>query len=337
MLVLGIETSCDETAIGLVNSDGDVLGEAIFSQIEIHRQHGGVVPELASRDHLKKLAPLLEEALPPGALPRIDAIAYTQGPGLIGALMTGAVFAHSLAWAINKPAIGVHHMEAHLMVCGLQQKDLSLPYLSLLVSGGHTQLVEVRGLGDYHLWGETLDDAAGESFDKVARMLGLDYPGGPEIERIAQQGQAGKFEFPRPMSQHKTLDFSFSGLKTKVLRTLEGQPADPQLFADVALEFQSAVIDSLMTKCVQALKQTGLKQLVIAGGVAANSYLRERAQLLQEDGVRVFYPPKELCTDNGTMIAYTGLLHLEAGATPDALPLVRARFPMDEIGSAFSH
>ena len=334
MLVLGIETSCDETGIGLVDSQRGIVGEAVFSQVEIHRPHGGVVPELASRDHLRKILPLIEKALGAHRLEAVDAVAYTAGPGLIGALLTGAVFAHGLAWALARPAIGIHHMEAHLLVCGMDENAPAPPYLALLVSGGHTQLIEVRGLGDYRLLGETLDDAVGEAFDKVARMLGLDYPGGPAIENLARSGRRGRFHFSRPMSDRPELDFSFSGLKTQVLRTVQQHGGNGQTAADIALAFENAAVDALMIKCRQAIERSGLAKLVIAGGVAANRSLRARIEALRADGVQVFCPARELCTDNGVMIAHAGLLRLEAGQAPDPAPQVRARWPIDELRAA---
>lgn len=331
MLVLGLETSCDETGIGLVDSERGVVGGEIFSQVEIHRPHGGVVPELASRDHLKKILPLLQKALPSCHLGMIDAVAYTKGPGLIGALLTGATFAHSLAWALARPVIGIHHMEAHLLVCELSNKAFKPPYLALLVSGGHTQLVEVRGLGRYRLLGETLDDAVGEAFDKVARMLGLTYPGGPAIQRLAQNGCEGRFEFSRPMRSRCDLNFSFSGLKTQVLHAVERQGGTGQDRADIALAFETAAVDALVIKCRQAIEQSQIKKLAIAGGVAANLRLRKSIGSLCADGVDIFCPPQDLCTDNGVMIAHAGLLRLQSGQSPDRFPQVHSRWAFDEL------
>ena len=329
MRVLGIETSCDETGVALVDSEQGVISDSIFSQVDIHRKYGGVVPELASRDHLKKLLPLIEEVMGTRSLDEIDAVAYVNGPGLIGALMTGAVFAQGLAMSLSKPAIGIHHMEAHLMVCDMNNKTPHFPYLALLVSGGHTLLVRVNGLGEYEILGETLDDAIGEAFDKVARMLGLEYPGGPAIEKVARSGVSGRFNFPRPMSKSKDLDFSFSGLKTKVMRTI-GQNIEAQLIADIALAFEEAAIDSLIIKCRQALEKTGLERLVIVGGVAANRHLRERAQELKSQA-EIVYPDPKLCTDNGIMIAYAGLLRLSAGEKANDFPKVYPRYSMQDL------
>ncbi len=331
MLALGLETSCDETGIGLVDSERGVVAGEIFSQAELHRPHGGVVPELASRDHLKKLLPLVRKALRPYDLKAIDAVAYAKGPGLIGALLTGATFAHSLAWALARPAIGVHHMEAHLLVCELGAAAFKPPYLALLVSGGHTQLVEVRGLGNYRLLGETLDDAVGEAFDKVARMLGLTYPGGPAIQQLAQNGREGRFEFSRPMSDRRDLNFSFSGLKTQVLRAVQRQGDSEQERADIALAFETAAVDALMIKCRQALALRKTKKLVIAGGVAANLRLRKSIESLRADGTEVFCPPQDLCTDNGVMIAHAGLLRLQAGQAPDRFARAHPRWGLNEL------
>jgi len=331
MRVLGIETSCDETGIGLVDSSAGVVAEALFSQIGIHRPHGGVVPELAARDHVRKLLPLLRETLGAREMDKVDAVAYTAGPGLIGALLTGAVFGHSLAWALGKPAIGVHHLEAHLLAVMLQGAPPP-PYLALLVSGGHTQLVAAHDIGHYELLGDTLDDAVGEAFDKVARMLGLGYPGGPEIQRLARRGRARRFEFPQPMARRPGLDFSFSGLKTRALQTLRHcGDDDDRCHADIALAFEMAAVGSLTERCRRALGQSGCKRLVAAGGVAANARLRRELAKLGGDGVEVIYPEMKLCADNGVMIANAGLLRLQAGQTPDPLPQVRARWPLTEL------
>lgn len=331
MLVLGIETSCDETGIGLVDSDSGIVGEALFSQTEIHQPYGGVVPELASRDHVRKLIPLLEKALGSFQLQQIDAVAYTAGPGLIGALMTGAIFGHSLAWALNKPSLGIHHLEAHLLACRLDEPSFEPPYLALLVSGGHTQLLEVRSFGDYRLLGETLDDAVGEAFDKVAKMLGLDYPGGPEISALAQHGQPDRFHFPSPMSDKAGLDFSFSGLKTHVMNTLAQNKQDQQTRADIALAFETAAVNALMVKSIRALAQTKHKRFAVAGGVAANQHLRDRLTELAKDHIQVVFPKPSLCMDNGIMIAYTAMLRLQAGQDPSVSPVVQARWPLSDL------
>ncbi|MBC6413772.1 MAG: tRNA (adenosine(37)-N6)-threonylcarbamoyltransferase complex transferase subunit TsaD [Chromatiales bacterium] len=331
-LVLGIETSCDETGIGLVDSQMGVVGEALFSQIDIHREYGGVVPELASRDHIRKLLPLLDEALGDYRLTQVDAVAYTAGPGLIGALLTGAVIGHSLAWALDKPAFGIHHLEAHILACLLENPTLQPPYLALLVSGGHTQLIEVLGLGKYSLLGETLDDAVGEAFDKVAKMLSLPYPGGPAISQLAEHGKLGKFEFTSPMVNKPGLDFSFSGLKTQVMNQIRNSANDPQSRADIALAFEISAVNALIMKSKRALQQTSYKQLVVAGGVAANRRLRNKLKELAKDcAVEVIYPKPDLCMDNGVMIAHAGMLRLRAGQPEDLLPQVNARWSLSDL------
>ena len=337
-LVLGIETSCDETGIGLVDSQAGVVGEALFSQVEIHREYGGVVPELASRDHIRKLLPLLDKALGHYQLTQVDAIAYTAGPGLIGALLTGAVFGYSLAWALNKPALGIHHLEAHILACMLENPTLQPPYLALLVSGGHTQLVEVLGLGNYRLLGDTLDDAVGEAFDKVAKMLALPYPGGPVISELADHGSLGAFEFTSPMVDKPGLDFSFSGLKTQVMNQISKSSNDQQSRADIALAFEIAAVNALIAKSKRALAQNTYQQFVVAGGVAANRRLRRKLrELAQDSAVDVIYPQPSLCMDNGVMIAYAGMLRQCAGQRADLLPQVRARWPLSELQPLVAH
>lgn len=340
MRVLGIETSCDETGVGLVDSERGVVGEALFSQIAVHAPYGGVVPELASRDHVRRLLPLIGEALGDGGLQQVDAVAYTAGPGLIGALLTGATLAHALAWSRGLPALGVHHMEAHLLALLLDNPAPKPPFIALLVSGGHTQLVLVRTIGDYQIIGRTLDDAVGEAFDKTARLLGLRYPGGPEIERLARHGNPGHFDFPRPMTSRPGLDFSFSGLKTHVRNVLlehsTDERNDEQIKADIAREFEEAVVDTLVIKCRYALKQSHCERLAVAGGVGANLRLRKRLCALEKgDGVRVFLPPQRLCTDNGVMIAHAGLLRLQsagrAGGKSDSWPQARPRWSLENL------
>lgn len=303
MHILGIETSCDETGVGLVSSEQGIIGQALFSQAELHQAYGGVVPELASRDHACRLTPLVRQALSGTRLEDIDAVAYTAGPGLAGALLTGAVFAHGIAEALRIPALAIHHMEAHLLTLQLSTLPPEPPFVVLLVSGGHTQLVLVKKPGAYVMLGESLDDAAGEAFDKTARLLGLSYPGGPAIERIAQRGCRGRFQLPRPMLD-KGLDFSFSGLKTSVLRTVQSNPSDIQTKADIALAFEEAIVETLATKCHYAIEHTGVRRLAAAGGVSANNALRKALQRLPAE---VFFPRHDLCTDNGVMIAYAGL------------------------------
>ena len=338
MRVLGLETSCDETGVALYDSERGLLADALFSQIDLHRVYGGVVPELASRDHVKRMLPLIRQVLDEaGCTPDdIDALAYTAGPGLVGALLVGASCAQALAFAWGIPAVGVHHMEGHVLAPMLEEQPPAFPFVALLVSGGHTQLVRVDGIGRYQLLGESLDDAAGEAFDKTAKLMGLPYPGGPEIARLAEQGVAGRFVFPRPMTDRPGLDFSFSGLKTFALNTwqrcqAEGD-ASEQSRADVALAFQQAVVETLTIKCRRALKQTGLTSLVIAGGVSANRALRESLQqMLGEMRGQVFYARPRFCTDNGAMIAYAGCQRLLAGQKEDLAIKVQARWPMESL------
>lgn len=339
MRVLGIETSCDETGLALYDSERGLLSHALFSQIAVHAEYGGVVPELASRDHVRKLLPLVRQVMAEaGTSPeQIDAVAYTAGPGLIGALMVGASVGRSLAYGWGVPALGIHHMEGHLLAPMLEDNPPEFPFVALLVSGGHTQLVQVRGIGEYCLLGESLDDAAGEAFDKAAKMLDLDYPGGPHIAKLAERGRAGRFTFPRPMVDRPGLDFSFSGLKTYTLNTVaehaqaDGLP-DEQTCADIAHAFQEAVVGTLVIKCRRALEQTGQKTLVIAGGVSANTRLREELEAaLAKIGARVFYARNEFCTDNGAMIAYAGCQRLLAGQTEPLAVNVRARWPLDSL------
>ncbi|WP_347332046.1 tRNA (adenosine(37)-N6)-threonylcarbamoyltransferase complex transferase subunit TsaD [Marinimicrobium locisalis] len=339
MRVLGIETSCDETGLALYDSERGLLSHALFSQIDLHADYGGVVPELASRDHLRKLLPLIRQVMAEAdtGADEIDAIAYTAGPGLIGALMVGASVGRSLAYGWGIPALGVHHMEGHLLAPMLEAQPPAFPFIALLVSGGHTQLVQVQGIGEYRLLGESLDDAAGEAFDKAAKMLDLDYPGGPHIAKLAERGVPGRFTFPRPMVDRPGLDFSFSGLKTYTLNTVaehaqaDGLP-DEQTCADIAHAFQEAVVGTLVIKCRRALEQAGLNTLVIAGGVSANTRLREELEAsLAKIGARVFYARHEFCTDNGAMIAYAGCQRLLAGQSESTAVTVRARWPLDEL------
>ena len=328
MRILGIETSCDETGIAIYDSDKGLLSNQLHSQARLHQAYGGVVPELASRDHIRRIAPLLEAALQEAGLEPgdIDGVAYTAGPGLIGALLVGAGVGRSLAYAWGVPAVAVHHMEAHLLAVNLEEDRPDYPFLALLVSGGHTQLLEVRAAGDYTMLGESLDDAAGEAFDKTAKLLGLGYPGGPRLSALAERGRAGEYTFPRPMTGRPGLDFSFSGLKTAVaLVAGELEEGDEQARADVARAFVDAVVDSLAIKCERAVKQTGIKRLAAAGGVSANRQLREKLKAMaDETGGRVFYPRPEFCTDNGAMIAYTGYVKISAGRSE---PLEFAAYP----------
>ena len=332
MLVLGLETSCDETGLASYDSEKGLLGQVLFSQIQLHAEYGGVVPELASRDHVRKLIPLLNQLLQQSGVKKsdIDAVAYTRGPGLMGALMTGALFGRTLAFALNIPAIGVHHMEGHLLAPLLSKNPPQFPFVALLVSGGHTQLMAAHALGEYELLGESIDDAAGEAFDKVAKMLKLPYPGGPQIAKLAQQGNSDAFAFPRPLMQ-QALNFSFSGLKTAVssqIKAVAGQGRD----ADIAASFQEAVVDTLLKKSIKALKQTGLKQLVIAGGVSANLRLREKLEnSLSGMGATVYYAEPALCTDNGAMIAFAGYQRLKAGQQDDLAVTTTPRWAMTEL------
>ncbi len=334
MRVLGIETSCDETGVAIYASAGGLLSDVLYSQIAIHAEYGGVVPELASRDHVRKLLPLIREALDNAHLEgkEIDGVAYTAGPGLVGALLVGAAVGRSLAWAWGVPAVAIHHMEGHLLAPMLESSAPAFPFLALLVSGGHTQLVQVDGVGHYHLLGESLDDAAGEAFDKTAKLLGLGYPGGPALAQLAKQGDPERFTFPRPMTNRPGLDFSFSGLKTYAVNTLNRHRDDPQSRADIARAFEDAVVDTMAIKCRRALQQTGLKRLVLAGGVSANQRLRQRlAQLAKEQGAELFYPRPEFCTDNGAMIAYAGYQRLLAGACEPLAFNANVRWRLDEL------
>ena len=333
MRILGIETSCDETGVAIYDARQGLIANQLYSQIALHADYGGVVPELASRDHIRKTAPLIQAALQEAQLTAadIDGIAYTSGPGLVGALLVGATIARSLAYAWQVPALGIHHMEGHLLAPMLEDNPPEFPFIALLVSGGHTQLVQVDGVGQYQLLGESIDDAAGEAFDKTAKLLGLDYPGGAALAKLATQGKV-RFKFPRPMTDRPGLDFSFSGLKTFAANTITANPQDDQTRADIAFAFQEAVVDTLMIKCRRALQQTGLKRLVIAGGVSANTALRtELAKLMQQLGGEVFYPKPQFCTDNGAMIAYAGFLRLQSGQTQDLSIEVRPRWNMTEL------
>ncbi len=327
MRVLGIETSCDETGVAIYDSELGLLGHALYSQVELHAGYGGVVPELASRDHVRKLLPLLREL--GFSKESIDGVAYTAGPGLIGALLVGAATGRALAWSWGVPAVGVHHMEGHLLAPMLEEPRPEYPFVALLVSGGHTMLVRVDQPGEYLLLGESLDDAAGEAFDKTAKLLGLGYPGGAALAQLAEQGDPQRFRFPRPMTNRPGLDFSFSGLKTFAMNTLQRHGDEPGVRADIAYAFQEAVIDTLVIKCRRALRETGLRHLVVAGGVSANRELRRRlAVAAEESGGRVWYPRPEFCTDNGAMIAYAGCQRLLQGEREPHAIEVRARWPL---------
>src|SRR5262245_4003581 len=323
MLILGIETSCDETGAAIYDDARGLLAHALHSQVALHDPYGGVVPELASRDHVRRLLPLVRSVLHQSGAKEadLDAVAYTQGPGLAGALLVGAAFANSLAFGLKIPAIGVHHLEGHLLSPLLEADPPRFPFVALLVSGGHTQLMRVDGVGDYALLGETLDDAAGEAFDKTAKLLGLGYPGGPALAKLAERGRRDRFAFPRPMldqlERSGDLDFSFSGLKTAVVTLLRKQTLDEPSRADVAAGFQEAVAEVLVEKSRAAIERTGLDRLVVAGGVGANTRLRSLLdRAAARDGFGVYYPAMEFCTDNGAMIALAGALRLQAAATP---------------------
>lgn len=335
MVVLGIETSCDETGLALYHGERGLLGHVLHSQVKLHAVYGGVVPELASRDHIRRLTPLLRQLLKDCGLQLSDigAVAYTAGPGLLGALLTGAAFGRTLAWNLGVPAVAVHHMEGHLLAPMLETPAPEFPFLALLVSGGHSQLVGVQALGQYEILGESLDDAAGEAFDKTAKLLGLGYPGGPALAKLAEQGNPGRFELPRPMCDRPGLEFSFSGLKTHVMNMINSNPDDEQTRADIARAFEEAVVDVMAIKCRRALKQTGFKRLIISGGVGANKRLRARlAEMGESMGVQVFYPRILFCTDNGAMIALAGYLRLKHGGEQRDLKIQsRARWPMAEM------
>ncbi|GME39960.1 MULTISPECIES: tRNA (adenosine(37)-N6)-threonylcarbamoyltransferase complex transferase subunit TsaD [Pantoea] len=334
MRILGIETSCDETGIAIYDDEAGLLANQLYSQVKLHADYGGVVPELASRDHVRKTVPLIQAALKEAGLEpqQIDAVAYTAGPGLVGALLVGATIGRALAFAWKVPAVPVHHMEGHLLAPMLEVNPPEFPFVALLVSGGHTQLISVTGVGEYELLGESIDDAAGEAFDKTAKLLGLDYPGGPMLSKMAQQGTAGRFTFPRPMTDRPGLDFSFSGLKTFAANTIRANPDDAQTRADIARAFEDAVVDTLSIKCKRALDQTGFKRLVIAGGVSANRTLREQmAIMMQKRGGEVFYARPEFCTDNGAMIAYAGMVRLKGGTRGELSVSVRPRWPLAEL------
>jgi N6-L-threonylcarbamoyladenine synthase len=339
MLVLGIETSCDETGVAVFDSERGLLAHTLYSQTKLHAEYGGVVPEIASRDHVRKILPLLDEVLKTAGVAKtdLDGIAYTAGPGLMGALMVGGATATSLGFALDIPVLGVHHMEAHLLAPMLEAKPPSFPFVALLVSGGHTQLVAVSAIGEYEVLGESLDDAAGEAFDKTAKMLDLDYPGGPVLAGLAEHGEIERFAFPRPMTDRPGLEFSFSGLKTHTRNLIQQHRGDDVLpdektILDICAGFQEAIVDTLVIKCRRAMLATEMQTLVIAGGVSANTRLRHKLEVaLGKEGVEVFYARQEFCTDNGAMIAYTGCQRLLAGERNamaiDAVP----RWPMDKL------
>ncbi len=340
--VLGIETSCDETGVALLRWEPDapgrgLLAHTLYSQIKLHADYGGVVPELASRDHVRKLVPLIREALSQAGLTVQDlgGVAYTAGPGLVGALLVGASAGRALAWALGVPAIGVHHMEGHLLAPLLEDDPPTPPFVALLVSGGHSMLVEVKAIGQYTILGDTLDDAAGEAFDKTAKMMGLPYPGGPMLAKLAESGRAGVFRFSRPMTDRPGLDFSFSGLKTQVLLAWQQSDKSDQTRADIARAFEEAIVDTLIIKCRRALEASGAKRLVIAGGVGANRRLRnELAAAGSKDGFKVYFPRLDFCTDNGAMIALAGAIRLASGQHQDASVQVYPRWDLETLPAA---
>ena len=340
MLVLGIETSCDETGIALYHTERGLLGHVLHTQMAMHADYGGVVPELASRDHIRRVLPLTERVLKDAncRLSDLDAVAYTQGPGLAGALLVGASVGASLAYALSIPAIGIHHLEGHLLSPLLSDPAPSFPFIALLVSGGHTQLMRVKDIGQYELLGETVDDAAGEAFDKSAKLLGLGYPGGPALAKLATRGNAECFNLPRPMLNSGDLNFSFSGLKTAVLTVTKREVLNEQGRADLAASTQAAIVDVLVEKSLQALATTGVKRLVVAGGVGANQRLRERlTRAATEKNLDVFYPKLEFCTDNGAMIALAGALRLKAGALGSMEFGVKPRWDLETLVAAKAH
>ncbi|QGV85322.1 tRNA (adenosine(37)-N6)-threonylcarbamoyltransferase complex transferase subunit TsaD [Klebsiella pneumoniae] len=337
MRVLGIETSCDETGIAIYDDQQGLLANQLYSQVKLHADYGGVVPELASRDHVRKTVPLIQAALKEAGLTAkdIDAVAYTAGPAWSARCWSGRPLAGRWPSPWNVPAIPVHHMEGHLLAPMLEDNPPAFPFVALLVSGGHTQLISVTGIGQYELLGESIDDAAGEAFDKTAKLLGLDYPGGPMLSKMASRGTEGRFVFPRPMTDRPGLDFSFSGLKTFAANTIRSNGDDEQTRADIARAFEDAVVDTLMIKCRRALEQTGFKRLVMAGGVSANRTLRAKlAEMMQKRGGEVFYARPEFCTDNGAMIAYAGMVRLQTGAKAELGVTVRPRWPLAELPAA---
>lgn len=334
MFVLGIESSCDETGVAIY-SDAGLLAHALHSQIETHRVHGGVVPELASRDHVNYLIPLVDKVLKQAGLDKasLDGIAYTAGPGLIGALLVGSCFAKSLAYALQIPALAIHHLEAHVLAAKMETPSLEFPFIALLVSGGHCQLIEVKDLGVYRLLGDTLDDAVGEAFDKTAKLMGIPYPGGPVLAALADQCESTPYRFPRPMTDRPGLDFSFSGLKTYALNTWNQSAKDERARSEIAKAFQHAVIDTLMIKCKRALHESSCKQLVVAGGVGANKSLRmELQEWILSIGGAIYFPALEYCTDNGAMIAYAGYLRMLRGEKDSSSGIeVKARWPLASL------
>lgn len=333
MRVLGIETSCDDTAVAIYDQHEGLLCHLLHSQVDLHALYGGVVPELASRDHIRQLLPLIQEVLARchTTVDNLTGIAYTRGPGLIGSLMVGVSVAKSLAFSLGIPSVGVHHLESHMMAALLEADKPTYPFVTLLVSGGHTLLLLAKNFRDYEILGESLDDAAGEAFDKTAKLLGLGYPGGPAIAKLAENGDVSRFDFPRPLVDKKNLNFSFSGLKTHTRTLYESHSDDANVKADIAAGFQQAVIDSLMRKAENALKHTGVSQLVIAGGVSANLELRRQADQLSKKGFSVFFPAREFCTDNAAMVAFNGFMHFKAGRTDSIATNALSRWSIESM------
>ena len=334
MYILGIESSCDETGVAIYETDIGLRGDLLYSQAEMHAQYGGVVPELASRDHIQRVIPLIDQLLNEADITseQVGGVAYTAGPGLMGALMVGACVGRSLAYSWGVHAVEVHHMEGHLLAPLLEDKRPEFPFIALLVSGGHTQLIRVDGVGRYQLLGESVDDAAGEAFDKTAKLLGLRYPGGPALSKLAEEGNPERFTFPRPMVDRPGLDFSFSGLKTYARNTLQNGSEEPTIGADVARAFEDAVADTLAIKCRRALRESGLNRLVVAGGVSANQRVRLRlSEIAEKEGGEAFFPRLDFCTDNGAMIAFAGALRLQAGEHSSLAIETRARWPLSEL------
>ena len=334
MQVLGIETSCDETAIAVYDSEFGILGHCLYSQIGLHNRFGGVVPELASREHVLKVLPLVKKTLSEAKteFSLLNGVAYTIGPGLMGSLLVGSTVGRSLAYALSLPAIGVHHMEAHLLALMLEKNTPQYPFLALLVSGGHTQIVNVKAPGTFKILGESVDDAAGEAFDKTAKILGLPYPGGPALSALAEQGVSSRFKFPRPMTDRPGLDFSFSGLKTYALNTINAENINEQTKADIARAFVDAIVDTFVIKCKRAINDTGIKQLVVAGGVSANKQLQQGlTDMFNKAGGEVFFPRDEYCTDNGAMVAYAGYLRIKNGQHDPLCFKAKPRWPIDDI------
>ena len=334
MQVLGIETSCDETAIAVYDSNFGILSHCIYSQIDLHNRYGGVVPELASREHVLKVLPMIKKTMNEAntEFNLLDGIAYTAGPGLMGALLVGSAVGRSLAYALSIPAIGVHHMEAHLLALMLEKNIPEYPFLALLVSGGHTQLVNVKAPGVFKILGESVDDAAGEAFDKTAKILGLPYPGGPALSALADEGVSSRFHFPRPMTDTPGLDFSFSGLKTFTLNKINSENMDEQTRADIARAFVDAVVDTFIIKCRRAIDETGIRQLVVAGGVSANKQLQQGlVSMFEQEGGEVFFPRDEYCTDNGAMVAYAGYLRIERGQHDPLSFIAKPRWSLESI------